>query len=74
MSIKERLNKIRSRVQHLRDTVAKPLDDNDREALMFLVETGKNALADKKISGEEIDLLAEALNDWREARKDTPKS
>lgn len=73
MSIKERFQKLRERIKEARKGPLRPMDENDKEAANFFIETFKDARADGHWSVDEIDVMIEALSDLKAARKDTPK-
>lgn len=73
MGVREFFGKVRERIKTARQGgVLRPLDDNDREALNFLIETAQEARADGRLSDGEIDALIDGIQEWRKARRDTP--
>lgn len=73
MSIKDRLKNARERIQKARQGIARPLDEDDKEALNFLIETAKD-MRHNGVEAGEIDEMFDALQAWREARKNTPST
>jgi len=72
VSIKDRLQGARERIKAAINRARRPLDEDDREALNFLIEVTKDARKDGGISEEEIDEIIDAAQALRAARKNTP--
>jgi hypothetical protein len=65
---KARRQHLIARVKH----AARPLDDDDREALTQLVKRGAEILGDGVVSPPEIEELKELVGELAEARANTP--
>lgn len=70
--IRERLRGARERIKAALQRARRPLDEDDKEALNFVIETAKDARHNGEWSEEEIDEMIEALKLLRKARQNTP--
>lgn len=69
MSIKERLQRLKAKIQNR--SILRPLDEDDREALKELGRITQEVTEDGQLSAEELILLGVAVDILREARSNT---
>lgn len=76
MSKAERRTRRANRRTALRAALGRirPLDEDDREALVVLIKRASELLGDGERSDADINELRELINDLAEARANTPES